>query len=133
MAISGLVHSVVSRKGPLFFVNHLVLGPIAIWLEIEIAFADGFHRSPEFAARLIALGCVAIFAYLSLVLGRRGNARLLPCFIATGLVAEILLRALPPFGASGDLDWRGARPYIMFSGPADGRGSMPPPMGGSDA
>src|ERR1700730_331990 len=109
MAISDLVHSVVARKGPLFLVNHLVLGPIAIWLAIEIAVADGFHRSPQFAARLTALGCVAIFAYLSLVLGRRGKARLLPCFIATGLIAEILLRALPPFGASGDLNWREAR------------------------
>lgn len=133
MTIAKLVRSVVSRKGPLFFVNHLVLGSIAVWLGIEIVLADGFHRAPQFAARVIALGCVAIFGYLSLVLGRRGNARLLPCFIATCLVSEVLVRALGPFQASGDLEWREARPYFMFGGPSDGRTVMPPQMGGSEA
>jgi hypothetical protein len=133
MAISDLVHSVVARKGPLFLVNHLVLGPIAIWLAIEIAVADGFHRSPQFPARVIALGSIAIFGYLSLVLGRRGNARLLPCFLATGLVAEVLLRSLGPFGNPFGVELGAASPYFMFSGPSGGSMVMPPQGGGSEA
>jgi hypothetical protein len=132
MAISDLVHSVVARKGPLFFVNHLVLGPIAIWLAIEIVVAHGFHRSPQFAARAIGLSCVAIFGYLSFVLGRPGNARLLPCFLATGLVAEVLVRALGPFGHPVGFALGGASPYSMFGGPSNGRMLMPPQVGGSE-
>ncbi|HEY6254946.1 MAG TPA: hypothetical protein VIY51_04045 [Xanthobacteraceae bacterium] len=133
MTIVSLVRSALARKSPLFFLNNLLLGPIAIWLAIEIVLADGFHRSPQFPARVIALGCVAIFGYLSLVLGRRGNARLLPCFIATGLIAEVLVRALGPFGASGDLAWREPRPYVMFVGPENGRTLMPSQVGATDA
>ncbi len=113
----------VQRKGPLFLVNHLVFAALAAWLLWRIAHWDGsFERRYEIV-RLFALGCVAIFSYLSFVLGRRGNARLLPYLAVTCVAAEILMRALGSFGvgAKNDRAWREPRPYFMFGGPSDGR------------
>jgi lysophospholipase L1-like esterase len=132
--ITAALWSVIARKGVLFPINHLVLAPLAIWLVLQIAMPDGVGNKRNLAVRLLALGCVAIFGYLSLVLGRRGNARLLPCFVATCIAGEIVMRAVGSFGTGSDLEWREPRPYFMFAGPTNGRVSQPPAqMVGSDA
>jgi lysophospholipase L1-like esterase len=117
----------------MFLVNHLVLAPLAVWLVVQIALGEGFHRSPQFAPRVLALTAVLIFAYLSLLLGRRANARLLPCLLATGLTAELLMRSMGPFGEPSDLPWRAAKPYVMFTGPNNGETVMPAVVGGTPA
>ena len=119
--ITAALQSVIARKGVLFPINHLVLAPLAIWLVLQIAMPDGVGNKRNLAVRLLALGCVAIFGYLSLVLGRRGNARLLPCFVATCIAGEIAMRAMGSFGTGSDLEWREPRPYFMFGGPTDRR------------
>jgi hypothetical protein len=132
--IVGTLRSLIARKGVLFPINHLVLGPLAIWLLLQLALLEGVSNKRNLTVRLLALGCVAIFGYLSLVLGPRGNARLLPCFAATCIVAELLMRATGSFGTGLDLDWRYPRPYFMFSSPPNGRITVPPAQtGGSDA
>ena len=132
--IAGALRSVVARKGVLFVINHLVLAPLAIWLLLQLALLEGVNNKRNLTVRLLALGCVAIFGYLSLVLGRRGNARLLPCFAATCIAAELLMRAMGSFGTGYDLEWRQPRPYFMFGGPSNGRVTLPQAqMGGSDA
>ena len=119
--ITAALRSVIARKGVLFPINHLVLAPLAIWLVLQIAMPDGVGNKRNLAVRLLALGCVAIFGYLSLVLGRRGNARLLPCLVATCIAGEIAMRAMGSFGTGSDLEWREPRPYFMFGGPTDRR------------
>jgi len=120
--IISAVRALISRKGPLFLVNQLFLATLALWLLLRIAQADGVWERPYLVVRVLALGCVGIFGYLSLVLGRRGNARLLMCFAATCFAAEILLRAMGSFGygVRNDRPWREPRPYFMFGGRSDG-------------
>lgn len=130
----GALRSLVARKGIFFPINHLVLAPLAIWLVVRIALLDDISNKRNMVVRLLALGCVAVFGYLSLVLGRRGNARLLPCFVATCIAAELLMRATGSFGTGYDLEWRYPQPYFMFTAPPNGRIPLPPAqMAGSDA
>jgi hypothetical protein len=124
--------SLAARKGVLFVINHLALGPLAIWLLLQLALVEGVNNKRNLTVRLLTLGCVAIFGYLSLVLGRRGNARLLPCFAATCIGAELLMRAMGSFGTGHDLEWRQPRPYLMFSGPSNGRVTLPYAQMGND-
>jgi hypothetical protein len=117
MRIVGPLRALVARKGVLFPVNHLVLAPVAIWLLVELAVLEGVSNKRNLTVRLLALGCVASFGYLSLVLGRRGNARLLPCFVATCIAAELLMRAAGSYGIGNDILSRYPQPYFMFSAP----------------
>src|SRR5262249_46826495 len=73
--------------------------------------------------RVVALAYAVIFAYLSFVLGRRGNSRLLLHFAAACVGGEIVLRTMGSFGAGvkNDRPWREPRPYFMFGGPTGGR------------
>lgn len=107
----------------MFLVNHVILAPLAFWLVFRLLqTAEGTERSYQ-VVRLIALGCVATFGYLSLVLGRRGNARLLLFFAATCVAGEMLMRMLGSYGigAKSDVPWREPKPYVMFAGPTGGR------------
>ena len=129
----GALRSFIARKGPFFLVNHLILAPLAFWLVFKIAQAGLVYERSYQIVRLLILGCIAIFGYLSLLLGRRGNARLLLCFAGAYLAGEILLRTLGSFGigARNDSLWREPRPYFMFGGPSDGRAvTLLPQMGG---
>lgn len=112
--------SLVARKGVLFVVNHLVLAPLALYLVLQLALLEGTSNKRNLIVRFLALGCVAIFGYLSLVLGRRGNARLLPCFVAVCIAAELLMRATGSFGLGNDILSRTPQPYFMFSGAPHG-------------
>jgi hypothetical protein len=130
--IIGGLRSLVDRKGPLFLLNQHVLGTMAVWLLFKIAQSSIYVEKSYLVVRVLALACVGVFGQLSLVLGRRGNARLLICFVATGLAAELLMRALGSSGAGArnDVPWREPRPYFMFGGPTDGRAvTLPPAMG----
>jgi len=118
--IARALRSLVARKGVLFLLNHLVLASVAIWLVLQLVLLEGVNNKRNLVVRVLALGCVAIFGYLSLLLGRRGNARLLPCFIATCLAAELLMRATGSYGIGNDILSRYAQPYFMFSGPPNG-------------
>src|SRR5437660_2387128 len=117
LRIAEALRSFVARKGVLFPINHLVLAPIAVWLVLQIVLLEGVNNKRNLVVRFLALGCVAIFGYLSLVLGRRGNARLLPCLVAICLAAELLMRATGSYGIASDILSRYAQPYFMFSGP----------------
>jgi hypothetical protein len=119
----GALRAFIARKGPMFVINHLVLAPIAFWLVWRIVESSGQWEKLYLNVRLCALALVAIFGYLSLVLGRRGNARLLPCFALAVVASEILLRAMGSYGVEvrNDRPWREPRPYFMFGGPSDGR------------
>jgi hypothetical protein len=123
LRITGVLRSLIADKGPAFLINHLVFGALAIWLWYKIALSNIVWERSYLIVRLLALGCLAIFAYLTFVLGRRGNARLLMWFAATCFAAEILMRALGSYGmgARNDRPWREPRPYFMFGGPTDGR------------
>src|SRR5215471_10798493 len=109
-----------AREGALFVVNHLVLAPLAIYLVLQLALLEGVNNKRNLIVRFLALGCVAIFGYLSFVLGRRGNARLLPCFVAVCLAAELLMRATGSFGVGNEIPLGTPQPYFMFSGPPHG-------------
>jgi lysophospholipase L1-like esterase len=113
--------SLFARKGIMFLVNHLVLAPLALYLLLQLALLEGVSNKRNLVVRFLALGCVAIFGYLSLVLGRRGNARLLPCFVAVCLAAELLMRAIGSFGVGHEILSRTPQPYFMFSGAPNGR------------
>jgi hypothetical protein len=130
LRVISVLRSIVARKGVLFLINHLVLGSVAIWLLVQLAVLEGVSNKRNFAVRLLALGCVASFEYFSVVLGRRGNARLLPCFVATCIAAELLMRAMGSFGTGQDLDWRYPRPYFMFSSPPNWRSIAPAALAG---
>ena len=118
-----VVRAFIRRKGPLFLINQLVFAALAVWLILAIARSSGVLEKPYLYVRVIALGYVAIFAYLSLVLERRGNARLLLHFAAACFIGEIALRTMGSLGAGvkNDRPWREPRPYFMFGGPTDGR------------
>jgi lysophospholipase L1-like esterase len=112
--------SLFARKGVMFLVNHLVLAPLALYLVLQLALLEGTSNKRNLIVRFFALGCVAIFGYLSLVLGRRGNARLLPCFVAVCLAAELVMRATGSFGVGNEILARTPQPYFMFSGAPNG-------------
>jgi len=113
----------IARKGPWFLINQLVFGALAVWLVFVVARSSLVFERQYLYVRVIALAYAVIFAYLSFVLGRRGNARLLLHFAAACIAGEVVLRTLGSFGAGvkNDRPWREPRPYFMFGGPTDGR------------
>jgi hypothetical protein len=117
------VRALIARKGPWFPINLLVFGALAVWLVFAIAHSSIVFERQYLYVRVVALAYAVIFAYLSFVLGRRGNARLLLHFAAACVAGEIVLRTLGSFGAGvkNDRPWREPRPYFMFGGPTDGR------------
>jgi len=117
LTVTGRFRSLVATKGVPFLINHLVLGPLAVWLVLQLVLLEGVNNKRNLVVRLLTLGSVAVFGYLSLVLGRRGNARLLPCFLALCLVGELLMRASGSYGIASDIALRYPQPYFMFSGP----------------
>jgi hypothetical protein len=121
--IAGLARAFIGRKGPWFLINLLVFGGLAVWLAFAVARSSGVFERPYLYVRVIALGYCIIFAYLSFVLERRGNARLLVHFAIACVIGEVVLRAMGSFGAGvkNDRPWREPRPYFMFGGPTDGR------------
>ena len=121
--IIGAVRALIARKGPWFPVNLLVFGTLGLWLLFMITQSSVVWERQYLYVRVIALGYAVIFAYLSFVLGRRGNARLLLHFAGACIAGEILMRTLGTYGhgAQNDRPWREPRPYFMFGGPTDGR------------
>jgi hypothetical protein len=119
-SLSEAARSLIDRKGVLFIVNHLVLAALALYLVLQLVLLEGANNKRNLAVRFTALTCVAIFGYLSLVLARRGNARLLPCFVALCIVAELVMRATGSFGVGNDILSRTPQPYFMFSGAPHG-------------
>jgi hypothetical protein len=119
----GTVRALIARKGPWFPINLLVFGAVAVWLAIAIARSNGVLERPYLIVRVIALGYAVIFAYLSVLLERRGNTWLLLHFAAACVGGEIVLRAMGSLGAGvkNDRPWREPRPYFMFGGPTGGR------------
>jgi lysophospholipase L1-like esterase len=128
--IAGAARTFIARKGPWFLVNLLVFGALAIWLAFAIARSSGVFEQPYLYVRVIAFGYCIIFAYLSFVLERRGNARLLLHFAAACLCGELILRTMGSLGAGvkNDRPWREPRPYFMFGGPTHGRVNLLPAM-----
>jgi hypothetical protein len=122
-SIAGGARAFVARKGPWFLINQLVFAVLAIWLAFAIARSSGAFERPYLYVRVIALGYCIVFAYLSFVLERRGNARLLLHFAAACVIGEVVLRTMGSFGSGvkNDRPWREPRPYFMFGGPTDGR------------
>jgi hypothetical protein len=121
--IAGAARAFIGRKGPWFLINLLVFGALAVWLAFAIARSNGVMERPYLYVRVIALGYCIVFAYLSFVLERRGNARLLLHFAVACVIGEVALRTMGSFGAGvkNDRPWREPRPYFMFGGPTDGR------------
>src|SRR5262249_17358050 len=105
--IAGSVRAFIARKGPWFLVNLLVFGALAIWLVFAIARSSTVFEQSYLIVRVIALGYAIIFAYLSFVLERRGNAWLLLHFAAACVGGEIVLRTMGSFGAGvkNDRPW----------------------------
>lgn len=121
VTVTGRFRSLVADKGVPFLINHLVLGPLAIWLVLQLVLLEAVNNKRNLVVRFLALGSVAVFGYLSLVLGRRGNARLLPCVVAACLAGELLMRASGSYGIGSDIASRHPQPYFMFSGPPNGQ------------
>src|ERR1051326_6576288 len=121
--IAGGTRALIGRKGPWFLINQVVFWALAVWLAVAIARSNGVFERPYLYVRVIALGYCIIFAYLSFVLERRGNTRLLLHFAAACVCGEIILRMMGSLGAGvkNDRPWREPRPYFMFGGPTDGR------------
>jgi hypothetical protein len=121
--IIGAVRALIARKGPWFLVNQLVFGALGLWLLFTITRSSVVWERQYLYVRVIVLGYAIIFAYLSFVLERRGNARLLLHFAGACVAGEILLRAMGSYGVGvkNDRPWREPRPYFMFGGPTDGR------------
>jgi lysophospholipase L1-like esterase len=117
LTVTGRFSSLVASKGVLFLINHLVLGTLAVWLVLQLVLLEGVNNKRNLVVRVLALGSVAVFGYLSLVLGRRGNVRLLPCFVAVCLAGELLMRTSGSYGIASDIALRYPQPYFMFSGP----------------
>jgi hypothetical protein len=119
----GTVRAFIARKGPWFVVNQLAFGALAIWLAFMISRSSIVWERQYLYVRVIAFGYAVIFAYLSFVLERRGNARLLLHFAGACVAGEILLRAMGSYGVGvkNDRPWREPRPYFMFGGPTGGR------------
>src|SRR5262249_45951384 len=104
-----------------------------VWLAFAIARSSGAFERPYLYVRVIALGYCIVFAYLSFVLQRRGNSRLLLHFAIACVTGEVVLRTMGSFGAGvkNDRPWREPRPYFMFGGPTARRAvDLLPPMGG---
>jgi hypothetical protein len=142
------IWSRIWRKGPIFAINFVVFGWIAIilvssfvWLgsgvkpDLSFYLAMGVNPKSNAIVRLVVLGVCALFLYYAFVLERRGNNRLLVIFAVLGVSGELLLRVAGSFavGASTSIDWRQPQPYFMFSGPMGASVEMPAVMGGSDA
>jgi lysophospholipase L1-like esterase len=123
VTIIGAVRALIARKGPWFLVNQLVFGALGVWLLFTITRSSVVWERQYLYVRVIVLAYAVIFAYLSFVLERRGNARLLLHFAAACVAGEILLRAMGSYGVGvkNDRPWREPRPYFMFGGPSDGR------------
>jgi hypothetical protein len=121
--IAGGARAFLARKGPWFLINQFLFWALAVWLAFAIARSSGVFERPYLYVRVIALGYCIIFAYLSFVLERRGNARLLLHFAAACVCGEVILRMMGSLGAGvkNDRSWREPRPYFMFGGPTDGR------------
>lgn len=121
--IAGSVRPFIARKGPWFLINQLVFWALGVWLALGIARASSVFEQSYLIVRVIALGYAVIFAYLSFVLERRGNSRLLLHFAAAAVGGEIVLRTMGSLGAGvkNDRPWREPRPYFMFGGPTHGR------------
>lgn len=123
----------LSQKGPLFALNLVVLIGIAISLVLVFSPQSAVETVASNAARLIALGAVAVFILYAFLLGRRGNRWLLPVFALVCVACEIILQqaigSRPATAA--DVQWRRVQPYFMFSGPPGGTVEMPAAMGGS--
>jgi hypothetical protein len=121
--VVGSVRPFIARKGPWFLINQLVFWALAVWLALGIARASSVFEQSYLIVRFVALGYAVIFAYLSFVLERRGNSRLLLHFAAAALCGEIVLRTMGSLGAGvkNDRPWREPRPYFMFGGPTHGR------------
>jgi hypothetical protein len=117
------VRAFIARKGPWFLINQLVFWTLAVWLALAVARSSTVFEQSYLIVRVIALGYAVIFAYLSFVLERRGNSRLLLHFAAAAVCGEIVLRAMGSLGAGvkNDRPWREPRPYFMFGGPTHGR------------
>lgn len=129
--ILSTLRSFVANRGPIFLINQVFLVALTAWLLLKIAHS-GFGLEKSYAiVRVVALGCVVIFFYLSLQLGRRGNARLLVCFAAACLAGEFLMRVMGSYGvgAHNDQSWREPRPYFMFGGPSGGVVTFMPQLG----
>jgi lysophospholipase L1-like esterase len=126
--------SSIRRKGPIFPVNLLVFGGVAVLLLASLAFPDGIISKRNALARLAAAAVAAIFCYYAVLFQRRGNNWLLAVFAALVVGSEIVLRIVGTFGepAPGQLDWRQPQPYFMFSGPENGPATMPASMGSDD-
>src|ERR1700738_1790928 len=92
--IAGAARAFIARKGPWFVVNQLVFGALAIWLAFALARSSGVFERRYLYVRVIALAYAVIFAYLSFVLGRRGNARLLLHFAAACVCGAVILRTM---------------------------------------
>src|ERR1051326_6388141 len=120
LTVTNRFRSLVADKGVLFLINHVVLGALAVGLVLQLVLLDGVNNKRNLVVRVLALGSVAVFAYLSFVLERRGNARLLPCFLALCLAGELLMRASGAYGIASDISSRYPQPYFMFSGPPNG-------------
>jgi lysophospholipase L1-like esterase len=121
--IMGTVRAFIARKGPWFLINQLVFGALGVWLLFTITRSSIVWERQYLYVRVIAFGYAIIFAYLSFVLERRGNARLLLHFAGACVAGEILLRTMGSYGVGvkNDRPWREPRPYFMFGGPTDGR------------
>jgi hypothetical protein len=121
--IAAAARALIARKGPWFPVNQLVFWALGIWLAFAIARSSAVFEQSYLYVRVIALGYCIIFAYLSFVLERRGNSRLLLHFAAACLCGELILRTMGSVGAGvkNDRPWREPRPYFMFGGPTNGR------------
>ena len=122
-AFAGSARAFIARKGPWFLINVSVFGALAVWLALGIARANSVFEQSYLIVRIVALGYAVIFAYLSFVFERRGNARLLLHFAAAAVCGEIILRTMGSLGAGvkNDRPWREPRPYFMFGGPTKGQ------------
>jgi lysophospholipase L1-like esterase len=123
----------LSRIGLMRFVNLLVFATLVVGLLASIILRDSATTTEaDLITRVVALGCVATLLYLSVVLGHKGNGRLLPTLAVLCVVAELAIRAVGTLVVS-DVDWREPKPYFMFSGPAGKMIEQPSQMGGKEA
>lgn len=128
------VWSRARRKGPIFAINVLVFGGLAIFLLWSFAWPDGIISKRNTLARLMAVCLAATFFYYSFLFGRRGNNWLAAIFAVLVITAEMFLRVVGTFEVGHtSFEWRQPQPYFMFSGPRGETVDIPKSMGGSDA
>ena len=72
--VTGRFRSLIADKGVLFLINHLVLGPLALCLVLQLVLLEELNNKRNLVVRVLALGSVAVFAYLSFVLEQIGRA-----------------------------------------------------------